>query len=155
MPGEGKVKTYYFSVNKYIEWIKDLEKSGLSYCHHDHRSVAGKSSNKKSHLVQKDSKKCKCISYIFVVLLVKSLTVTLKYYYKHRNHRPSQLSDLCTLQLSDNIRQFIQQHALEGLDVFSIHKLIRFRAIELQDQLFIKAKKPAKHSNSFILIDIL
>ncbi|CAG8658731.1 22874_t:CDS:2 [Cetraspora pellucida] len=32
-----------------------------------------------------------------------------------------QISDLCTLLLSENIRQFICQHALEEIDAFSIH----------------------------------
>ncbi|RIB26758.1 hypothetical protein C2G38_2029935 [Gigaspora rosea] len=45
------------------------------------------------------------------------------------------LSDLCTLSLSENIRQFIRQRAFEGLDAFSIQQLLRFRAVELQDQV--------------------
>lgn len=158
--GGETVKTYHFPVNGYAEWIKNLEKSGLSYNRHDRRikrgakktnewterwychrygvyeSVAGKDANKKPRLVQKESKKCGCKSYIFIVLPINSSTVVLKYYYKHHNHYPGRLSDLCTLPLSENIRQFVQQRALEGLDTFSIHKLMRFRAIELQNQVF-------------------
>ncbi|CAG8714794.1 9660_t:CDS:1, partial [Scutellospora calospora] len=106
------------------------------YCHRygAYESVAGKDTNKKPRLVQKETKKCGCKSYINIVLPVNSSMVTLKYYYKHRNHYPGKLSDLCTLPLSENIRQFIQQRAFEGLDVFSIQKLMRHRAIELQNQ---------------------
>ncbi|CAG8785596.1 24904_t:CDS:1, partial [Cetraspora pellucida] len=128
-------KTFYLSVNTYQEWITNLEKAGLSYlrherkvlgagstrkknvwteqwyCHHHgtYTSAAGKDPAKKPRLTQKESKKCRCKSYIQVVLPIDSNTVTLKYYYKHNNHQPGQLSDLCTLPLSDNIRQFIKQ----------------------------------------------
>ncbi|KAF0433437.1 hypothetical protein F8M41_005071 [Gigaspora margarita] len=73
--------------------------------------------------------------YIHVALSVNSTTVVLRHFYKYINHYPGQLSDLCTLPLSENIRQFIWQHALEGLDAFSIQQLLRFRAVELQDQV--------------------
>ena len=39
------------------------------------------------------------------------------------------------MHLLENIRHFIQQCAFEGLDCFSIQKLLRFRAIELQNQI--------------------
>ncbi|RIB09652.1 hypothetical protein C2G38_2146450 [Gigaspora rosea] len=32
------VKTYYFPVNEYEEWMKTLEKMGLSYYRHDHQT---------------------------------------------------------------------------------------------------------------------
>ncbi|CAG8649725.1 8936_t:CDS:2, partial [Scutellospora calospora] len=54
---------------------------------------------------------------------------------------------LCTLPLSENIRQFIRQRALEGLDAFGIQQLLRFRAIELQDQ--IRLLETDQHSESF------
>ncbi|CAG8694186.1 677_t:CDS:1 [Cetraspora pellucida] len=105
-----KVKTYHLSVNKYTEWIKNLKKIGLSYNKHDHKtkiggkrknlwterwfchhyreyeSIAEKNHNKKSCLIQKETKKCGCKSYISVVCPVNSSMVTLKYYYKYHNH---------------------------------------------------------------------
>ena len=159
-PEAERKKTYLLPVDKYVEWINNLERAGLSYVRHDHRcssggirkknqwterwychrygkykSVAGKNQNKKLRLAQKETKKCGCKSYIHVILSINSSTVTLHYYYKHVNHYPGHLSDLCTLRLSENIRNFVQQRAFEGLDNISIQKLLRFRAIELQDQV--------------------
>jgi|GEM_PF-5268288 len=154
-----RVKTHLIPVEEYVNWIKDLEKAGLSYVKHDRRnnlgnrkkfqwmerwychrygtykSVAGKDLNKKPRLAQKETKKCGCKSYIYIKLPIGSSTVILYHYYKHLNHHPGSLSDLCTLRLSDNIRHFVQKCALEGLDCLSIQKLLRFRAIELQDQI--------------------
>ncbi|RIB02242.1 hypothetical protein C2G38_2228374 [Gigaspora rosea] len=136
----------------------DNTKLGLSYIKHDHRgqiglriknkcserwychrygtyeSTAGKDATKKPCLVQKESKKCRYKSYIHVVLPVSSTTVVLCHYYKHLNYYPGQLLDLCTLPLSENIRQYIRQRALEELDAFSIQQLLRFRGIVLQNQ---------------------
>ncbi|RIB02932.1 hypothetical protein C2G38_2226462, partial [Gigaspora rosea] len=155
----GRSKTYRLPVEEYVNWINNLEKSGLSYIKHDHRgqiglrkknewserwychrygtyeSTAGKDATKKPRLVQKESKKCECKSYIHVILPISSTTVVLRHYYKHLNHYPGQLSDLCTLPLSENIRQYIWQRALEELDAFSIQQLLRFREIELQNQV--------------------
>ncbi|CAG8814868.1 9344_t:CDS:2, partial [Cetraspora pellucida] len=117
-------KTYHISVSEYVKWINNLERSGLNYYRHD-RQVHG---------AQKESKKCGCKSSIYVMLPVNSPTVILKHYYKHVNHYPGRLSDLYTLPLSNNIRKFIRQCAFEGLDTFSIQRLLRHRAIELQDQ---------------------
>jgi hypothetical protein len=167
MPEESKeekrVKTYQLPVEEYEAWIRNLERAGLSYFRHDHRngsrkyqwterwhchrygtykSVAGKNPNKKSRLAQKETKKCGCKSYIRVNLPIDSSTVVLYHYYKHNNHYPGRLSDLCTLPLSKNIRHFIQQRALEGLDSASIQRLLRFRAIELQDRVLKECEDP-------------
>ena len=86
-------------------------------------------------MAQKETKKCGCKSYITVKLPINSSIVTLQHYYKHLNHYPGTLSDLRTLQLSENIWHFIQKHVFEGLDTFSIQKILRFRVIELQEQV--------------------
>ncbi|CAG8612460.1 17249_t:CDS:2, partial [Cetraspora pellucida] len=76
-----KSKTYYIPADSYEEWIKNLEKAGLSYVWHEHKagigqrkknkwtkqwhcyryrsysSVADRDPNKKSWLAQKESKK--------------------------------------------------------------------------------------------------
>src|SRR2546421_7100939 len=155
-----RVKTYEIPVEEYEKWIKNLEKAGLSYIRHDrqrklggarkmyqwyerwychrygtYKSVAGKNINKKSRLAQKETKKCCCKSYIYVKFPFNSSKVILNHYYKHNNHYPGRLSDLCTLPLSENIRHFIQQRVLEGLDCISIQRLLRFRAVEIQDQV--------------------
>ncbi|RIB04219.1 hypothetical protein C2G38_2222975 [Gigaspora rosea] len=155
-----RVKTYSLPLDEYVTWIKNLEKAGLSYVRHDRRSkldsvrkknqrterwyfhrygsyesIAGKNPNKKPRTTQKETKKCGCKSSICITPPINSSTVILRYYYKHTNHFPGRLSDLCTHSLSKNIREFIQKRALEGLDTFSIQKLLRFRAVELNDQL--------------------
>ncbi len=91
-----RTKTYYFPVGEYAKWIKDLEKAGLKYVRHDRRSqkkknqwverwychcygtyvsVAGKNTNKKPRLAQKESKKHGCKSYIQAILPKNSTTV--------------------------------------------------------------------------------
>jgi hypothetical protein len=156
---EERIKTYIFPIEEYENWIKNLKKAGLSYVKHDRRcqlgsrrkyqwtekwychrhgayeSVAGKNLDKKPRLAQKETKKCGCKSCINVNLPINSSNVILKHSYKHLNHYPGKLSDLCKLPLSENIRQFVQKRVLEGLDAFSIQKLLRFRAIELQNQI--------------------
>ncbi|CAG8536234.1 9560_t:CDS:2, partial [Scutellospora calospora] len=160
-----RVKIYSLPINEYITWIRDLEKGGLSYVRHDrksnwysakkknlwterwychrygtYKSIAGKNLNKKPRIVQKETKKCDCKSFICVTLPINSSNVVLYYYYKHTNHYPGHLSDLCTMPLSENIRTFIQTCALEGLDAFSIQRLLRFRAVEVKDQIRIDTK---------------
>ncbi|KAF0442098.1 hypothetical protein F8M41_003712 [Gigaspora margarita] len=116
-----KSKTFHLSADSYEEWIKNLEKAGLSYIRHEHKA--------------KESGSRKKYSYIKVMLPVDSTTVILQHYYKHNNHQSGHLSDLCTLPLSDNIRHFIRQRALEGLDTHSIQQLLWHRGIELQDHV--------------------
>ncbi|CAG8523307.1 4730_t:CDS:2, partial [Scutellospora calospora] len=123
------------------EWIKNLKKAGLSYvC-----SIARRDPNKKSQFTQKESKKYGCKSYIQAALPINSNTVTLQHYYKHNNHQPGQLSDLCTLPLSNNIQYFIKQCALEGLDTYSIQRLLRHRGIELQN--YVQLVKKVHNNN--------
>ena len=166
-----RMKTYHIPVEEYEKWIKNLERAGLSYVRHDrqrklggnrklyqwnerwychrygtYKSIAGKNPNKKSRLAQKETKKCGCKSYIHVKLPFYSSTVILHHHYKHNNHYPGRLSDLYTLPLSENIRHFIQQRVLEGLDSISIQRLLRFRAVELQDRVL----KECNDSNSNI-----
>src|SRR5947199_10366985 len=38
---EERVKTYSLSIDEYENWIKNLEKAGLSYVKHDHRYQLG------------------------------------------------------------------------------------------------------------------
>ncbi|RIB19972.1 hypothetical protein C2G38_2180431 [Gigaspora rosea] len=45
------------------------------------------------------------------------------------------VTDLCTLSLSKNIREFVQKRVFEVLNTFSIQKLLKFRAVELKDQI--------------------
>ncbi|CAG8692749.1 6735_t:CDS:2 [Cetraspora pellucida] len=95
--GTERSKTYNLHVEEYVEWIEGLEKSGLSYIKHDcqaqigtrkknqwserwycHRygtyeSTAGKDTMKKPRLVQKETKKCGCKSYITVTLPIGSI----------------------------------------------------------------------------------
>ncbi|CAG8782576.1 21429_t:CDS:1 [Cetraspora pellucida] len=123
-----RVKIYLLPINEYVMWIRDLEKGGLNYVRHDHRSnwcsakrknlwtehwychrygiyksIAGKNLNKKPRIVQKETKKYDCKSFIHVTLPINSSNVVLYHYYKHTNHYPRHLSDLYTMPLSENI----------------------------------------------------
>ena len=128
IPKTERMKTYLLPVDEYVKWIKNLEKTGLRYILHDHRSklggirkkcrwterwhchrygtyksVAGENPKKKLRLAQKETKKCGCKSYISVKLPINSSIVILQHYYKHLNHYPGRLSDLCILSPSENI----------------------------------------------------
>ena len=103
-------------------------------------------------MAQKETKKCGCKSYIHIVLPINSSTVILQHYYKHINHYPGHLTDLCSLRLSENIRYFIQQRALEGLDGLSIHKMLRLRAIEIQDRVIEECSNSEKHSQEIQIL---
>ena len=106
-------------------------------------------------MTQKETKKCGCKSHINVKLSINSSVVILEHYYKHLNHYPGKLSDLSTLPLSENIWHFIQKHILEGLDTFSIQKILRFRVIELQDQVKKECSDTTKsYSKDMIFIQL-
>jgi hypothetical protein len=53
-------------------------------------------SKQKSRLAQKETKQCGCRSYFHVALPINSSIVILDQYFKHVNHYPRHLSDLCT-----------------------------------------------------------
>ncbi|KAF0542489.1 hypothetical protein F8M41_004589 [Gigaspora margarita] len=121
-----RVKVYSLPMNEYVTWIRDLEKGGLSYVRHDRRS--NWCSAKRKNLWTE-----RCL--IRVILPINSSNVVLHHYYKHTNHYPGHLSDLCTMPLSENIRAFVQTRDLAGLNAFSIQRLLRFRAVEFKDQI--------------------